>query len=287
MVCLVQAQVNDVLAHAGRNAAAGFATRARLHLEGGDQLRAIDFARAALALEEDCYEAHQVLASLALAGDDYLRVLARAHDALRPEAYLEIGVGDGSSLALASASTLALAIDPEPQVAHAVRARATLFRETSDHFFAARDVRAALEGRALRLAFIDGLHLFEYALRDFVNVERCGTPETVVLLHDCYPLDEATAARQRRTRFWSGDVWKVLLCLKKYRPDLAIHTLSAPPTGIAVIRGLDPSSTILADRLEELYREFIPLPYGVLDDDKRAALNLVPSERGVLQRLLA
>ena len=45
----------------------------------------------------------------------------------------------------------------------------------------------------MELAFIDGLHLFEQVLRDFINVERHSSPSTVVLLHDCLPLDEATA----------------------------------------------------------------------------------------------
>src|SRR5258706_5348979 len=51
-----------------------------------------------------------------------------------------------------------------------------------------------------------------------------------------------TAARERVDAFWSGDVWKLVPCLKKYRPDLSIHTIASAPTGLPVIRNLDPAS---------------------------------------------
>lgn len=286
MAGLVREAVSAVPADA-RARAGDLAGLARLHLESGDRVRALDLAREALALEPDCHDAHIVVASLALAGDDYLTMLERIHAHLRPRAYLEIGVGDGKSLALAGADTVAIGIDPDPQLARALRPNERVFRETSDVFFAARDLAAEFGGRPLGLAFIDGLHLFEYALRDFINVERHSAPGTVVLLHDCYPLDEATAARERVTRHWSGDVWKLVLCLKKCRPDLAVHTLSALPTGLAVVRGLDPGSRSLDERFDALCREFIPLPYSALGDDKRAALNLMPSSWDSARQLLA
>lgn len=269
-----------------RARAADLAALARLHLESGDRVRAMDLAREALALERDSYQAYLVLASIALAGDDYLTMLERIHAHLRPRAYLEIGVGDGKSLALAAGDTPAIGIDPDPQLTRALRPNERLFRETSDAFFAARDLAAEIGGRPLDLAFIDGLHLFEYALRDFIHVERHSAPHTVVLLHDCYPLDEPTAARERATRHWSGDVWKLVLCLKKYRPDLAVHTLSALPTGLAVVRGLDRGSRLLAERFDALCREYVPMPYAALGADKRAALNLVPSEWAAARALL-
>ena len=57
---------------------------------------------------------------------------------------------------------------------------------TSDEFFAEHDLRELLGG-PVELAFIDGLHLFEQVLRDFVNLERCSTAHTVIILHDCLP----------------------------------------------------------------------------------------------------
>lgn len=274
-------------AHTARGSASQLCGLARRHLESGDRIRAIDLCREALALDPALTDAHMLLAAAGLAGEDYLRMLERIQRHLRPRAYLEIGVGNGRSLSLAADDAVAVGVDPEPQLAQPLKPGARVFCETSDRFFAARNVHAELGGRPPDLVFIDGLHLFEQALRDFINVERVAASHTIVLLHDCYPLDELTAARERRTDFWTGDVWKVVLCLKKYRPELAVHTLSALPSGLALIRGLDPASAVLAERFDALCREFVPLPYSALGADKRAALNLVPSDWGIARGLLA
>ena len=137
-----------------------------------------------------------------------------------------------------------------------------------------------------RSALIDGMHLFEFALRDFIHIERCSVPGTRVLLHDCYPLDAATAARERRTNFWTGDVWKVVACLRKHRPDLDVRTLASPPSGLTVVRGLDARSEVLASRYDELCREYVPMPYEAIAADKPAALNLVPGDWKTARALL-
>jgi methyltransferase family protein len=156
---------------------------------------------------------------------------------------------------------------------------------TSDEFFASHHVKSEFSGRPLDLAFIDGMHRFEYALRDFINIERYSAPATIVLVHDCYPLDGATSARDRVTKFWSGDAWKLIVCLKKYRPDLSVDVLAAPPTGLGVIRRLDRKSTLLQTRLESLYQEFVPLDYSAVASDKRGALGLLPGSWGTARRL--
>src|SRR5262249_26303853 len=146
-------------------------------------------------------------------------------------------------------------------------ANATVYEMTSDEFFARHDVRGKLGG-PIELAFIDGMHHFEFALRDFINIEKSCTPDSTVLFHDAYPLDRATAERERRTGFWSGDIWRFVLALRKYRPDLRVHTIASAPTGLGVIRGLDPSSRVLGERYAEIEREFLALDYSVLDADK-------------------
>ncbi len=140
--------------------------------------------------------------------------------------------------------------------------------------------------RAVDLAFIDGMHLFEFALRDFINLERYCARTSTCLVHDCCPLDERTSARERVTEFWTGDVWKLVLCLKKYRPDLDVHTVAAAPTGLTIIRRLDPKSRILQDRLESICAEFAPLPYSAVHADKRGQLNLVANNWLTVRSLL-
>ena len=73
-----------------------------------------------------------------------------------------------------------------------------------------------------------------------------------ILVHDCNPIDEVTAARERTTAVWSGDVWKTVVALRRHRPDLSVVTADVAPTGMAIVTGLDPTSTVLFDRYDEL-----------------------------------
>jgi hypothetical protein len=221
---------------------------------------------------------YERLAAAELGGESYLALLARLHAYLQPSTYVEIGVSSGKSLVLAGTQTEALGIDPEPRLEHALGPRMRVFAETSDAFFASRDLRAELGGREVELAFIDGMHLFEFVLRDFMNLEPHCSRQGAILLHDCYPLDEATGARERRTTFWTGDVWRALLALKKYRPQLRIAMLASPPSGLAVVRGLDPGSRVLAERYDEIVANLKAVDYSVLEGRKARMLNLVPGD---------
>ena len=231
----------------------------------------------------DC---HHLMSRIALPGPPYQARLPAIHALLRPRTYLEIGVDRGVSLAHAQPATRAIGIDPAPKLSGPLPPNTTVYLMKSDDYFAQRDVRTDLGGLPLDLAFIDGLHHFEYALRDFVNIERHSTPGSTVLVHDCYPLDRRTAEREPTTSFWSGDVWRLIVLLKKYRPDLRIATLGTAPTGLAIIRGLDPESRVLAGNLDALVAEFMALDYGALENDKAATLNLMPNDWGNVEAFL-
>jgi hypothetical protein len=260
--------------------------RARQSWDDGRAADAVALAVQLLATQADNLLAHMLLAAASLPGEGYIQLLGRIHQTYRPRTYLEIGVAAGNSIVLVQPGTLAIGIDPAPAISHVLPASTRIFAQTSDAFFAEHDVRAEFGGAGVELAFIDGLHRFESALRDFINVERYCTPASTVLVHDCFPLDAATAARERGTTFWSGDVWKLIVCLKQYRSDLSVHTVAAAPTGLGVIRNLDPSSTILSDHWEQILADFVGLPYSSLGPGKAQALNLVPNEWGHLVALL-
>jgi hypothetical protein len=219
--------------------------------------------------------------------DTYLELLERIHAHLRPATYVEIGVHEGDSLVLASQETRAVGIDPAPSVTRPVASTTTVVPRTSDEVLAGNELSRLLDGRPVELAFIDGMHLFEWALRDFIQLERHCTPASTILVHDCYPLDEVTAARDRTTVFWSGDVWKLVLCLRDNRPDLRIAVADVEPTGLAVVRGLDPWSTVLADRYDELCARYVAMGYDAIADDKERQLRLVSGEWPVVRKLLA
>jgi hypothetical protein len=214
----------------------------------------------------------------------YYDLLARIHRELLPRTYVEVGVRNGDSFRLCLPGTLKVGIDPAVDLRYPFEARTTaVFDTTSDAFFAEHDVRALLGGRPVDLAFIDGMHRFEFALRDFINLEAACEPDSVILIHDCLPIDEVTSARERTTDVWTGDVWKLVLVLKEVRPDLRVLTSDIGPSGLGIVTNLDPDSSILRASLEELTDEYTRLGFDAIAADKREALNVVEDAWGLIR----
>ncbi len=179
--------------------------------------------------------------------------LAQLHNILDPEFYLEIGVQTGKSLRLAHCK--ALGVDPMPLLNEELTINMEVQTQTSDAFFATYAKTVLTE--PLDLVFIDGMHLFEYALRDFMNVETYASKNTTIVIDDIYPGHPSQANRDRQTRAWTGDVWKVLAILKKYRKDLKIVTLDIYPTGLMMIQNLDKDSSVLKDNYEKIVKKYV------------------------------
>ncbi len=211
---------------------------------------------------------------------EFLRFL---HALAKPRTYLEIGVNDGRSLALASAPSIG--VDPAYRIKVPIEADAQLVKATSDDFFAMADplahfrgggnpLRRLLKGKSpfgrgdgpetVDLAFIDGLHIFEFALRDFMNTERHAAWTSVVVLDDVLPRDVDEAARDRHTKMWAGDVYKTGLVLRQYRPDLVVLPMNTHPTGLLVVLGADPTNETLHKRYADILEEWVrPDPQDV------------------------
>jgi hypothetical protein len=222
---------------------------------------------------------------------DYLALLRRIHTHLLPRTYVEIGVRGETSLAQALPETLKVGIDPCLRNREPVSPFVKYFALESDEFFLQNDLRTVLDGRPVDIAFINGMHLFDVALRDFMNLERFCSNESVVLIHDCYPAAREVASREPPPEFvqeigWTGDVWKLIICLKQHRPDLGVSVVDSPPTGLGVITGLDPDSCVLRDRYSEICGTFVGLDYSALDNDKEEKLNVVPGRWDVVCKLL-
>ena len=211
-------------------------------------------------------------------GRDYREVLAFVHEHLDPPLYLEIGVRLGGSLRLARRR--AIGIDPAPEIADPLPARIQVHAVTSDAYFAAASPPGL--DAPVDLAFIDGMHLFEYALRDFIHVERHAAPWSLVLVDDILPAHPRQGARERTTRAWMGDVWRIVDCLRTHRPDLELLVLDTCPGGMLVVSGLDPANTVLSERFDEIVAAAAdaPPPRSVLEradaveatDERLAAL---------------
>ena len=247
---------------------------------------AIAGCKALLERVPDYLPAHSLLAKIELPGEDYIQIFQHIHAHLRPRTYVEIGVDTGSSIRLVGSATRALGVDPKPNIQFDLAPNVKIFAQTSDDFFAKNDVRAELGGLPIDLAFIDGMHNFEFALRDFMNVEALCTPDSTILIHDVYPLDQRTAARERVTAFWSGDIWRLVLLLRKHRPDLIVHTIAASPTGLGIVRNLDPQSRYIRDHLDELVKEYLAMDFAVLEGRKAERLALFPSDWTRISALL-
>lgn len=208
-------------------------------------------------------------------GLNYAEVLRAIHQGLQPRNYFEIGTFTGGTLRLSSCDTIA--VDPQFHIAGDTvgpRPLTMLFQMTSDDFFR-RYSPTALFGSTIDLAFLDGMHRFEFLLRDFMNTEKHCRRNSVVVMHDCLPGDALITARDmgdprreasRHPDFWAGDVWKLVPILRQYRPDLKILLTDAAPTGLVFVTNLDPSSDVLERNYFEIMETFMDLDleqYGV------------------------
>jgi len=193
--------------------------------------------------------------------------LSGVHSAFSPRNYLEIGVSDGRSLTLSR--TRSIGIDPAFKVMAEQECALKLVRATSDDFFARPAPVDFFPEGTIDYALIDGMHLFEYALRDFMNVERHSTWSTVIVFDDMLPRSVSEAARDRHTVFWAGDVYKVTEVLRRYRPDLVLVELDTEPTGLLLVLGADPTNNVLHEKYDEIIAEF------VYDDPQRVGTDFL------------
>jgi hypothetical protein len=110
------------------------------------------------------------------------------------------------------------------------------------------------------------MHLAEFALRDFMNVERFTTPASVVVFDDMLPRDVDEAARDRHTKSWTGDVYKVPQALRRLRSDLVLIDVATKPTGTSIVLLPDRHSRVLLEHYDTLVTDMVvPDPQRVPD----------------------
>ncbi|MEE9328322.1 MAG: methyltransferase domain-containing protein [Cocleimonas sp.] len=182
----------------------------------------------------------------------YIETLKSLHQSLKPKNYFEIGVRVGKSLSLASCPCIA--IDPAPEINIVDFQSVNFFKSTSDFFFEHHSESIPKEG--IDLAFIDGMHLFEFVLRDFINIEARAHENTIVVIDDIFPNNEIQASRTRKSQVWTGDVWKIIICLQRFRPELKLTMLNTSPTGLLIISGFNKKNHTLVEQYNPIVREF-------------------------------
>ena len=183
---------------------------------------------------------------------NYLSFLKALHENVY-EGYFEIGTRTGDSLVLSQSPSIA--IDPYFQLEKnpvGNKEFCLMFQETSDSFFENRLPK--LSGLKCQLAFIDGMHLFEYALKDFINLAKISSEKALFLFHDPIPWTFKMATRNNETLAsddaWTGDIWKLVHILIDAGMKDNINLLSSAPSGLLAV--LNPDQKIIA-QLEKNY----------------------------------
>lgn len=201
-------------------------------------------------------------------GLKYNAFMAALHRDVLVDWYMEVGCRSGRIFANSRSKTIA--VDPffraETNII-GTKPALHVFQQTSDDFFAG-DFLKAMKIK-LSFSFLDGMHLFEFLLRDFMATEKASDPNGVIALHDCCPFSHEMTTRDLSNlpkQAWTGDVWKLIPILMEYRPDLTITVLDALPTGVVLITGLDPKSRVLDKKyaeIVELYADMTLEEFGL------------------------
>jgi hypothetical protein len=201
-------------------------------------------------------------------GIDYKSFMLNLISYFEAERYFEIGTQNGVSLSMMPCDSIA--VDPSFKIDRPImggKQVCMLFQMTSDRFFAKNNPRELLRG-PVDVAFLDGMHRFEYLLRDFSNIERHCKKNSLICLHDCLPPtlemtvreDRGSSLSTKYRGYWTGDVWKVVPILKKARPDLKIVFVDCPPTGLVICTNLDPSNEVVKSNYFQLVNEALATP---------------------------
>lgn len=156
--------------------------------------------------------------------------------------YLEIGVKRGSTFFKVDMKSKT-GVDPMFAFDisnYANKANIHLFQETSDKFFAAYHNLCLCEyGKELKfdIIFIDGLHTFEQAMRDFINSLSCSTQKTIWIFDDTIPSDPWSAIPNQQRSYalrklaglkdspWHGDVFKCVATIHDLMPTFSYATV--------------------------------------------------------------
>jgi hypothetical protein len=201
-------------------------------------------------------------------GLGYYRFLKRLHETLLFDWYMEVGCRSGQSFAPVRSKTIA--VDPFFRAEINIigsKPQLHVFQQASDDFFASGFL--AKNRIKLGVSFLDGMHLFEFLLRDFINTEAQSAANGVIIMHDCVPFNHVMTTRDLANLprgAWTGDVWKLVPILQTYRPDLKLTMLDSRPTGLLCVSNLAPRNRVLTKNYDQICKEYMDVTledYGV------------------------
>jgi hypothetical protein len=195
------------------------------------------------------------------------------------QTYLEIGVESGLTFMQVNIEKKT-GVDPKFHFDYQkeIGSNIAFYEITSDVFFQKID-KAEISHSRFDLIFIDGLHVFDQVLRDFINSIRYVNFGGVIVIDDTVPIDEFSALPSQVDCYklrkasgkhddgsWHGDVYKLVDIVSKSKFDktriATVTDMSNPKTVIWMEDG-DWSSFELESNLEhktyyELFEKGIP-----------------------------
>lgn len=190
--------------------------------------------------------------------------------------YTTAGAGNSSELMLTAKSTQAFGHLEQAETAEC-------HYMTSDLFFE-KKADSLFSSEKIDVAFVDGLHTYEQAHQDVLNILRHLNTNGVILMHDCSPPTDSSAypasswedAEKMNlpgwNRQWCGDVWKAVVQLRSTRDDLNVFVLDCD-FGIGVVTRNKPDAM-----LDYSTDQIKSMTFDDLGRNRKRLLNLKPQE---------
>ncbi len=150
---------------------------------------------------------------------------------------------------------------------------AKFYQKTSDAFFAENATRLFINNK-IDVCLVDGMHEYNFALRDIENTLKFLQKDGVILIHDCNPATKNAGSGfddwQKRggEDMWNGDVWKAIVHLRSLRNDINVFVLDCD-CGIGVVTFGKPENN-----LNYSIEEINALSYEGLDKNRKEWLNI-------------
>ena len=200
--------------------------------------------------------------------------------------YLEIGVFNGH-IFFRIKSPFKIAVDPEFRfdfmrklgkiILNPSNLNNKYFRKTADDFFA-QDAATVIGNKKIQISLIDGMHEYEYALRDIENTLKYLSDDGVIVVHDCNALTKeanVSFADWKARNFsgtWNGDVWKTIVHLRSLRPDIDAFVLDTDH-GLGIITKRKPEKMLSFTK-----NQIGNLTYEDFNVNRKEWLNLQPPQ---------
>lgn len=158
------------------------------------------------------------------------KILQEIIDIKKYSIYLEIGCDQNENFSKIKILDK-IGVDPKSGGTH---------RMTSDEFFLNNK-------KKFDIIYIDGLHIYEQAIKDIKNSINFLNENGVVILHDCLPKKIWSQIVPQMYGHWNGDVWKAIVEVRTWK-DVDTFTIIADH-GLGVILNKK-NSNILDEKIK-------------------------------------